>query len=361
MSDKGVPYGTQYQVDSPTNSPEVSVLVEKVLAEFDKARDGGNSVFEKAMAEVYKAKGDGGNHSAESSGVRKFSSQTVDIHGNYRSGSSDDQDNNEEVDLAQITEPIPDTEGECFQAPIFNRVTSSLPNLSPWRGKHGFCVEFAHSQKNWVIIPRDDGSRGVVFIKRRIPWEFAVVLNEPIDGMCIRLTPVFDDSEFAMNLVICCQQSEHATAGNNYFETQSLLRIVDTGALYEYHRDRLTVRFLVSDVTRNDDGSYANVKLFFTCLGTCPIVENELGKRVNRTFSVIFTLENNDGGILGRDCVRFRVCTNPARDSKKLKQGLAVETDSEECSQGIVMIMMPESAAVVQKLLASRNSNASMV
>ena len=162
-------------------------------------------------------------------------------------------------------------------------------------------------------------------------WDYSAVLNKlyidmnksvqvefhvgpaPPPGLSIRALPVFSDANYINEPVKRCPNHAVDTdpTNDNFSYKHHLIRVVgeDVSYLEDPNNHRLSVAFPVLAPAAGSE--MISKQLKFMCLGS------DVGGINRRPTKVVFTLEDNEGGVLGRKVFDVRLCSCPRRDKQQ--------------------------------------------
>ncbi|XP_066138795.1 cellular tumor antigen p53 isoform X2 [Euwallacea fornicatus] len=218
------------------------------------------------------------------------------------------------------TLPVPDVK---FQPPhqrlLSPILAADVLSNEDYGGPYGFEVSVlpTYNTKNpWVYsVPLNK-----VYMDMMQPFPIDIILKtpkKPNDKLFIRITPQYSAQNYAANPVCRCFQHDHHSDSTNKdiaeHVRQHVIRSTNKAAYYlgdAKEKQRLSVILPMG----NPQAGSESVRefLFFVCKSSCPVPGMN-----RRTLEVIFTLEDEEGSVLGRKALNVRICACPKRDKEK--------------------------------------------
>eukprot|EP00092_Neocalanus_flemingeri_P014889 GFUD01016080.1.p1 GENE.GFUD01016080.1~~GFUD01016080.1.p1 ORF type:complete len:567 (-),score=125.10 GFUD01016080.1:61-1761(-) len=209
--------------------------------------------------------------------------------------------------------------------------TSSLPSTEIWPGNHNMEYQIEDSG-NWK-------KRGYAFstllnklyidMEKQVAIKFFIV-GKPPAGSVIRAVPVYVDIASRAQPVLRCPVHSSLEDPSNRLITNPILKHlvrsseISTTYLENKISGRLSLTTVIKDTAPGCD--YFTIFYQFMCLGSC------LGGLARRQLQMIFTLETEQGNVVGRQVMEVRICSCPLRDMKQEEQKFSKLTASAKMS-----------------------------
>uniref|UniRef100_A0A182Y7A0 p53 DNA-binding domain-containing protein n=1 Tax=Anopheles stephensi TaxID=30069 RepID=A0A182Y7A0_ANOST len=160
-----------------------------------------------------------------------------------------------------------------------------------------------------------------LFVKKKTPVTFDVSFSQPSDGtLKLRIMLVYSNTQYAYNTITRCQDDISKDGAKEYKFKEHVVRCLNPEALYAGRENGVNFEDrLAIIVDLNNGGSQKNhqqtqqtvpVSLEFLCQNSCPTMER-------RATTLLFTLENEHGTLLGRKSISVKICSCPKRDMEK--------------------------------------------
>lgn len=193
--------------------------------------------------------------------------------------------------------PVP---AHFYQLPITENMES------PWDFKIELNAESA-GKTSWMYSTKLN--KVFVKINTALNVHASYKIAEPNQVIFVRAMIVYTSNNDLAEPVMKCPNHK---AQSNVADPQHILRCtvpttqyvgVENGKLFY---EKLAVIIPMNEIAHNEP-----LKLVFTCQNSCS------GGMNRKMTSIIFTLENSDGRILGRQLMNFKVCSCPKRDREK--------------------------------------------
>ncbi|RZC32703.1 P53 domain containing protein [Asbolus verrucosus] len=171
--------------------------------------------------------------------------------------------------------------------------------------------------------------------EQKTPWEYSPKLNKIFIGinlkfpvafsvktrpnnmkLYVRATPVFSQAQFFQELVHRCIGHQHPQDPTNKgllpHIFQHIMRCSNEEARYFGDKNEKARLNIVLPLSSPQAGTEIVREFYqFVCKNSCPLGMNR------RPIEIIFTLEDQNGQVLGRRIVAVRVCSCPKRDREK--------------------------------------------
>ncbi|XP_033300393.1 tumor protein 63 isoform X1 [Bombus bifarius] len=193
----------------------------------------------------------------------------------------------------------------------FQELDPAIPIKEEFPGRYNFQVSLGNldSSKNWVysqVLKK-------VFINMEETLPLRFKWEPPEDGLLLRTAMVFSLDQYASDPVRRCHNHMAPNNPSNRDVAprviKHVVRCTHHLTMYEERSEHLSI---VVPLNRPQPGSqYVPVCFKFLCKNSCPSGMNR------RPTELIFTLENCNRRILGRQRLPVRVCSCPKRDKKK--------------------------------------------
>ena len=191
----------------------------------------------------------------------------------------------------------------------------TIQTFKNYTGPYNFDASFTklnESSKNRHWDFSDLLSKLYIDMNKSVQVEFHVGASPP-SGLSIRALPVFSDANYINEPVKRCpNHASHTDPTNeNFGFRHHLIRVVgeDVQYLEDPASNRLSVAFPVVAPAAGSELISKQIK--FMCLGS------DVGGINRRPTKVVFTLEDNDGRVLGRKVFDVRLCSCPRRDKQQ--------------------------------------------
>uniref|UniRef100_A0A182RCW2 p53 DNA-binding domain-containing protein n=1 Tax=Anopheles funestus TaxID=62324 RepID=A0A182RCW2_ANOFN len=158
-----------------------------------------------------------------------------------------------------------------------------------------------------------------LFVKKKTPVTFDVSFSQPTEGtLKLRIMLVYSNSQYAYNTITRCQDDISKDGAKDYKFKEHVVRCLNPEALYTGREDGVNFEDrLAVFVDLNKGGSQNQqeqqtvpVSLEFLCQNSCPTMER-------RATTLLFTVENEHGTLLGRKSISVKICSCPKRDMEK--------------------------------------------
>eukprot|EP00090_Calanus_glacialis_P020812 TRINITY_DN32128_c0_g1_i1.p1 TRINITY_DN32128_c0_g1~~TRINITY_DN32128_c0_g1_i1.p1 ORF type:complete len:577 (-),score=136.50 TRINITY_DN32128_c0_g1_i1:96-1784(-) len=197
--------------------------------------------------------------------------------------------------------------------------TSSLPSTEIWPGDHNFAYEIEDSG-NWKKRGYAYSSllnKLYVDMEKQVALKF-YISSKLLPESVIRAVPVYVDIASRSQPVLRCPVHSSLEDPSNRATPSPILkhlvRSSETSTQYFENQTsgRLSLTTAVKDQAPGCD--YFTTFYQFMCLGSC------LGGLARRQLQMIFTLETQQGKVLGRQVMEVRICSCPLRDMKQEEQ-----------------------------------------
>uniref|UniRef100_A0A182XID1 p53 DNA-binding domain-containing protein n=1 Tax=Anopheles quadriannulatus TaxID=34691 RepID=A0A182XID1_ANOQN len=160
-----------------------------------------------------------------------------------------------------------------------------------------------------------------LFVKKKTPVTFDVTYMQPSDysRLKLRIMLVYSNSQYAYNAISRCQDDIAKDGAKDFAHKEHVVRCLNPDASFTGREkgvnfeDRLAVL-----VDLNNGGTPQHlekqqtvpVSLEFLCQNSCPTMER-------RATTLVFTVENELGTLLGRKSISVKICSCPKRDMEK--------------------------------------------
>ncbi|KOX80158.1 Tumor protein 63 [Melipona quadrifasciata] len=195
--------------------------------------------------------------------------------------------------------------------PWIQKLDPAIPIKEEFPGRYNFQVSLGNldSSKNWVysqVLKK-------VFINMEETLPLRFKWEPPEDGLLLRTAMVFSLDQYASDPVRRCHNHMAPNIPSNRDVLprviKHVVRCTHHLTLYEERNEHLSI---VTPLNRPQPGSqYVPVCFKFLCKNSCPSGMNR------RPTELIFTLEDSNRRILGRQRLPVRICSCPKRDKKK--------------------------------------------
>lgn len=159
-----------------------------------------------------------------------------------------------------------------------------------------------------------------LFVKKKTPVTFDVSFSQPLDGgLKLRIMLVYSNTQFAYNTITRCQDDISKDRAKSYEFKEHVVRCLNPEALYAGRENGVNFEDRLAILVDLNDGRSQKhqqtqqtvpVSLEFLCQNSCPTMER-------RGTTLLFTLENEHGTLLGRKSISVKICSCPKRDMEK--------------------------------------------
>uniref|UniRef100_A0A182PA25 p53 DNA-binding domain-containing protein n=1 Tax=Anopheles epiroticus TaxID=199890 RepID=A0A182PA25_9DIPT len=158
-----------------------------------------------------------------------------------------------------------------------------------------------------------------LFVKKKTPVTFDVTYTQPSDcNLKLRIMLVYSNTQYAYNVITRCQDDISKDNAKDYAHKDHVVRCLNPGASFTGRENGLNFEDrLAVLVELNHTGTQNQlmqqtvpVSLEFLCQNSCPTMER-------RATTLLFTVENEHGTLLGRKSVSVKICSCPKRDMEK--------------------------------------------
>lgn len=229
----------------------------------------------------------------------------------------DMQDVINSVQTQDLFVPVEDQQHYILQAPTPSP-TCTMLCTEDYPGPYEFEVQVSgeSSGKNWQF----SYALNKLFITMITPIHLSFKCNSYPSGMYVRAIPVFCESkDFQFPVERCLHHRIPTYKHNEGLDANICDHVIATEhpqALYEFDKvsGRTSVRVLLDSPQAGSDS--VNIAFKFMCKNSCISGMNR------RATDVIFTLENSDSVVFGRQKMKVRICSCPKRDKTKEEQDL---------------------------------------
>ncbi|KAL0818077.1 hypothetical protein ABMA28_008612 [Loxostege sticticalis] len=186
------------------------------------------------------------------------------------------------------------------------------------RGRFNFTAKVTNNSNKKYLY-----SEGLNKVYADVNCDFAVQFNwEPIaERMFVRACVVFADKEHAEKRVECCMQHRHApnVPDNIRLNILRSSRELGTQGVY-YHGDPSSPDSWYSVVVEFNASTRQRTHAYkFACKNSCSTGINR------RSIQILFTLEDIDGTVYGRQVIAARICSCPPRDCRKDEETAGIQ------------------------------------
>ena len=221
-------------------------------------------------------------------------------------------------------------------APPASSATSANPAMTSWTGAHGFNFSFEKltenaKNKSWDYSPKLN--KLFIDMGKDVMACFTVG-SQPQEGLFIRMLPIYAVAANLKDPVVRCPN--HAAPDDpsnkdiNLEFRHHLIRLSHDGAIYD--EDAVSKRLSVRVPVERPQGgtTHVAIPMKFMCLGS------DIGGINRRPLKVIFTLEDPNGQVVGRQNVDVRICSCPKRDkSQEEKRQFSKEKDARKVADSL--------------------------
>jgi len=236
------------------------------------------------------------------------------------------------------------------------RATSTNPGVDDYLGHHSFDVNFTKyttisKNKHWDYSSKL--KKLYIDMNKWVQVEFRVMTNAP-SNLFIRAMPIYSDAANIREAVKRCPNHASVNDQTNIdfpqHLTKHLIRVDGDQCHYECDDSsgRLSVIFPVQRPHEGTDRTRELIK--FMCLGSC------IGGINRRPLKVIFTLETDQGKVVGRKVFDVRICSCPRRDKaqeeerhQKIEDKAKYIGDKVAASTMVVNLMPPPGKKLIKK------------
>lgn len=189
-----------------------------------------------------------------------------------------------------------------------------VPPKGPYPGRHGFEVTFIQTEsaaKNANHTYSHLATKLYAKMSVPCPVQFSCKENPP-PGSYVRAMMVFLYDEHALDVVTRCpghlmKPDPRPHLARHFIQTvvpQNCFNDVSCYDEHTYNRSSVTV-----PMSRPNIGEqHCTVLYKFMCRSSC------VGGINRRPVGIVFTLEDQNGEVLGRSCVEVKICSAPGRD-----------------------------------------------
>lgn len=196
---------------------------------------------------------------------------------------------------------------------------SRIPNLDTVESPYDFDVTIPPENSNVVF------STPKLFIKRNSKMTINVAYHQQIPGeeLFVRAMLIFSQpAEMHLPVKRCANHRNNGSVNMNEqmaSKEANILKVNDPKAIYfgdehgQTFRDRLSVVVPLesTQIDENTNKIVQSIGLEFGCQNSCSSGINR------RPTSIVFTLENGSGQLIGKSVIEFKVCSCPKRDAER--------------------------------------------
>ncbi|XP_050316130.1 cellular tumor antigen p53 [Anthonomus grandis grandis] len=194
---------------------------------------------------------------------------------------------------------------------------SKLLSNEEYEGPYDFDVFIVPNPKSknpWVYSPFLN--KVFMDMNQAFPVEFRV-RKRPETPLYVRITPQYAQQQSANEPVCRCINHEHYADPTNKeipeHVRQHVIRSQNPHAQYLGNSNENERLSIILPLDKPQVGNETTTELFlFVCKSTC----SSPGMN-RRAVEVIFTLEDHQSQIVGRKCIKVRICSCPKRDKEK--------------------------------------------
>ncbi|XP_050069924.1 cellular tumor antigen p53-like [Anopheles maculipalpis] len=159
-----------------------------------------------------------------------------------------------------------------------------------------------------------------LFVKKKTPVTFDVSFSEPSNGtLKLRVMLVYSNTQYAYNTITRCHDDISKDNAKEYKFKEHVVRCLNPEAVYTGRENGVNFEDRLAILVDLNGGGSKNhhqmqqtvpVSLEFLCQNSCPTMER-------RGTTLLFTLENEHGTLLGRKSISVKICSCPKRDMEK--------------------------------------------
>uniref|UniRef100_A0A182TC70 p53 DNA-binding domain-containing protein n=1 Tax=Anopheles maculatus TaxID=74869 RepID=A0A182TC70_9DIPT len=159
-----------------------------------------------------------------------------------------------------------------------------------------------------------------LFVKKKTPVTFDVSFSQPLKGtLKLRIMLVYSNTQYAYNSITRCQDDISKDGAKDYKFKEHVVRCLNPEALYAGRENGVNFEDRLAILVDLNNGGSQNleqtqqtvpVSLEFLCQNSCPTMER-------RGTTLVFTVENERGHLLGRKSISVKICSCPKRDMDK--------------------------------------------
>uniref|UniRef100_A0A182VQ93 p53 DNA-binding domain-containing protein n=1 Tax=Anopheles minimus TaxID=112268 RepID=A0A182VQ93_9DIPT len=158
-----------------------------------------------------------------------------------------------------------------------------------------------------------------LFAKKKTPVTFDVSFSQPTEGILkLRIMLLYSNPQFAYNTITRCQDDISKDRAKDYKFREHVVQCLNPEALYIGRENGVNFEDRLAVFVNLNNGGAQNqqilqtvpVSLEFLCQNSCSTMER-------RATTLVFTLENEHGTLLGRKSISVKICSCPKRDMEK--------------------------------------------
>uniref|UniRef100_A0A182K2G4 p53 DNA-binding domain-containing protein n=1 Tax=Anopheles christyi TaxID=43041 RepID=A0A182K2G4_9DIPT len=158
-----------------------------------------------------------------------------------------------------------------------------------------------------------------LFVKKKTPVTFDVTYTQLSDcKLKLRIMLMYTNPQYAYNVINRCQDDISKDGAKDFVHKEHVVRCLNPGASFTGREDGMNFEDrLAVLVDLNSGGTQypqkqqtVPVSLEFLCQNSCPTMER-------RATTLLFTVENEHGTLLGRKSISVKICSCPKRDMEK--------------------------------------------
>ncbi|KAK7865636.1 hypothetical protein R5R35_006893 [Gryllus longicercus] len=204
--------------------------------------------------------------------------------------------------------------------------TSAHPSMVDYPGPYHFEVEVPKSEVKVKWEHSVTLNKLFVAMNTNIPFKIKVNPVEP--ELYVRVLPIYlAQDSFAEAVKRCPSHMSNLERSNQDFpHVEHIIRCLHNSASYQKNLQsgRCSVVVPIEPPQPGSDGFI--VQYTFMCKNSCGLGMNR------RSTAIIFTLERQNGEVIGRKIINLRSCSSPRRDRIKEEQVKNVDNEM-HCSQ----------------------------
>lgn len=154
-----------------------------------------------------------------------------------------------------------------------------------------------------------------LFVKKKTAVTFDMSFNRAYEAnLKVRIMLVYTNPQDVYKIIARCQDDIVKDRATNYDSKQHVVRCLNPAAAYTGREDGINTEdrlgVLIDLKGADMMQQTVPVSLEFLCQNSCPSLER-------RPTSLLFTLENEHGTLLGRKSISVKICSCPKRDMDK--------------------------------------------
>lgn len=192
---------------------------------------------------------------------------------------------------------------------------SRIPDLLKVETDYKFEVTINGDNNNWLYVPALEK----IFIKMSSTMNINISYIPPPQGsqLYLRAMILFSNTDQMHLPVKRCANHRESDSKDNHVLNHHILRCLHPSSFYRgfedglFFQDRLCAMVPLCSPTNEDGLAQEAIGLEFVCQNSCTSGINR------RSTSIMFTLEEHTGKLVGKRVVQFKVCSCPKRDAER--------------------------------------------